>query len=220
MFNTKTYGYASGMMEQGEVSNLNFVPYVAEEGKGGSDIFSRMLKERVVFLCAPVTDQLANVIVAQLLYLEADDPNKKISMYINSPGGSVTAGMAIYDTMNFVSSPVETVVMGQACSMGAFLLAAGEPGMRKALPHSRVMIHQPLGGYSGQATDIEIHTREILGIKENLNKILAENTGQDLEKIKIDTERDYFMSAYEANDYGLVDEVYDRRKILQEDNND
>lgn len=205
---------SQGMMRQGEIENLNFVPYVVEQRNNGervSDIYSRMLSERVVFLCAPVTDQLANVIVAQLLFLEAEDPSKPISMYINSPGGSVTAGMAIFDTMQYIQPEVHTLCMGQACSMGAFLLSAGEKGHRRALPNSRIMIHQPLGGYSGQATDIEIHTKEILKIKSTLNSILAENTGKDLATIENDTERDYFMSAQESFDYGLIDHVVDNR---------
>lgn len=204
-----------GMMGQAPIEMLNYVPYVVEQRAGGervSDIYSRMLSERVIFLTSAVTDQLANVIVAQLLFLEADNPKKPISMYINSPGGSVTAGMAIFDTMQFIKPAVHTLCMGQACSMGAFLLAAGEKGHRNALPNSRIMIHQPLGGYQGQTTDIEIHTREIVGIKKRLNVILSENTGQDLEKIKSDTERDYFMSAAEATEYGLVDRVVGKNR--------
>jgi ATP-dependent Clp protease protease subunit len=204
-----------GMMGQAPIEMLNYVPYVVEQRAGGervSDIYSRMLSERVIFLTSAVTDQLANVIVAQLLFLEADNPKKPISMYINSPGGSVTAGMAIFDTMQFIKPAVHTLCMGQACSMGAFLLAAGEKGHRNALPNSRIMIHQPLGGYQGQTTDIEIHTREIVGIKKRLNVILSENTGQDLEKVKSDTERDYFMSAAEATEYGLVDRVVGKNR--------
>ena len=170
-----------------------------------------MLKERVVFLVGPVNDQSANLVVAQLLFLESENPEKDISFYINSPGGSVSAGMSIYDTMNFIKPAVSTLCMGMAASMGAFLLAAGEKGKRFSLPNSRVMIHQPLGGAQGQATDIEIHAREILRLRGDLNRILAERTGQPLEKIERDTERDYFMSAAEAQSYGLVDQVINKR---------
>ena len=175
------------------------------------DIYSRLLKERVVFLVGPVNDQSANLVVAQLLFLESENPEKDISFYINSPGGSVSAGMSIYDTMNFIKPAVSTLCMGMAASMGAFLLAAGEKGKRFSLPNSRVMIHQPLGGAQGQATDIEIHAREILRLRGDLNRILAERTGQPLEKIERDTERDYFMSAAEAQSYGLVDQVINKR---------
>jgi ATP-dependent Clp protease protease subunit len=191
------------------------VPMVVEQRSNGervSDIYSRMLTERVIFLTSTVNDQLANLIVAQMLFLEADNPSKPIHLYINSPGGSVTAGMAIFDTMQFIKPEVHTLCMGQACSMGAFLLAAGEFGHRNALPNSRIMIHQPLGGYQGQATDIEIHTREILNIKERLNTILSEKTGQDLDKIKKDTDRDFFMSAAEAAQYGIIDSVVEKNR--------
>lgn len=197
-----------------ETQNLGMVPIVIEQsgrGERAYDIYSRLLRERVIFLVGPVNDQTANLVVAQLLFLESENPDKDISLYINSPGGSVSAGMAIYDTMQFVKPAVSTLCMGIAASMGAFLLAAGEKGKRFALPNSKIMIHQPLGGTQGQATDIEIHAREILKTREQLNKILAERTGQNLEKIQADTERDYFMDAPEARTYGLVDEVIAKR---------
>ena len=190
------------------------VPMVVEQSSRGErsfDIFSRLLRERVIFLTGEVEDNMANLIVAQMLFLEAENPEKDIHLYINSPGGSVTAGMAIYDTMQFIKPDVVTYCMGQAASMGAFLLNAGAKGKRFALPNSKVMIHQPLGGMQGQATEIEIHAREILKTREQLNKILAERTGQPLEKIQRDTERDYFLSADEAKDYGLVDQVISQR---------
>ena len=190
------------------------VPMVVEQtsrGERAFDIYSRLLNERIIFLGTPVDDQIANLIVAQLLHLESEDPDKDISLYINSPGGSVYAGMAIYDTMQFVKPDVSTLCTGLAASMGAFLLAAGAKGKRFALPNSRIMIHQPSGGAQGQATDIEIQAREILKLRENLNHILAERTGQSLEKIKADSERDYFMSADAAKDYGLIDSVIARR---------
>ena len=188
--------------------NLGMVPIVIEtsgRGERAYDIYSRLLRERVVFLVGPVNDATANLVVAQLLFLESENPDKDISLYINSPGGSVSAGMSIFDTMQFIKPDVSTLCMGMAASMGAFLLAAGAKGKRFALPNSKVMIHQPLGGAQGQATDIEIHAREILKTREQLNRILAERTGQPLEKIQADTERDYYMSAAEAKDYGLVD---------------
>lgn len=194
--------------------NLGMVPIVIEtsgRGERAYDIYSRLLRERVVFLVGPVNDATANLVVAQLLFLESENPDKDISLYINSPGGSVSAGMSIFDTMNFIKPDVSTLCMGMAASMGAFLLSAGAKGKRVALPNSKVMIHQPLGGTQGQATDIEIHAREILKTREQLNKILAERTGQPLEKIQADTERDYYMSAAEAKDYGLVDQVIDKR---------
>ncbi len=190
------------------------VPIVIEQtsrGERSFDIYSRLLKERVIFLVGPVEDHMANLIVAQLLFLESENPEKDIHLYINSPGGSVTAGMAIYDTMNFIQPDVSTMCIGQAASMGAFLLAAGAQGKRFALPHSRVMIHQPLGGFQGQASDIEIHAKEILKIRETLNQELAKNTGQPLEQIEKDTDRDNFMGAYEAKAYGLIDEVLTSR---------
>jgi len=181
-------------------------------GERAYDIYSRLLKERVVFLVGPVDDHTANVIVAQLLYLESENPDKDINLYINSPGGSVSAGLAIYDTMQFIKPDVSTMCIGQAASMGAMLLAAGAKGKRYCLPHSRVMIHQPLGGYQGQATDIEIHTREILKIRSQLNDLLAHHSGQSVETIAKDTERDNFMSPEEAKEYGLIDELIDTRK--------
>jgi len=193
---------------------LGLVPMVIEQsgrGERAYDIYSRLLKERVVFLVGPVNDQSANLVVAQMLFLESENPEKDIHFYINSPGGSVSAGMSIFDTMNFIKPQVSTLCLGMAASMGAFLLAAGEKGKRFALPNSRVMIHQPLGGAQGQATDIEIHAREILRLRADLNKVLAERTGQPLEKIERDTERDYFMAAAEAAEYGLVDRVIDKR---------
>lgn len=190
------------------------VPMVVEQtarGERSYDIYSRLLKERVIFLIGPVEDHMANLVVAQMLFLEAENPDKDIHLYINSPGGSVTAGMSIYDTMQFIKPDVSTMCIGQAASMGAFLLTGGEKGKRFALPNSRVMIHQPLGGYQGQATDIEIHTREILGIREKLNGLLAEHTGQDFETIARDTDRDNFMGAQAAADYGLIDAVLNKR---------
>ena len=193
---------------------LGMVPMVIEQsgrGERAYDIYSRLLRERVIFLVGPVNDQTANVVVAQLLFLESENPDKDISFYINSPGGSVSAGMSIFDTMQFIKPDVSTLCMGIAASMGAFLLAAGAKGKRFALPNSRVMIHQPSGGAQGQATDIEIQAREILKLRESLNNILAERTGQSLEKIRADSERDYFMSADEARDYGLIDQVISKR---------
>ena len=195
-------------------NNLGYVPMVIEQsgrGERAYDIYSRLLKERVIFLVGPVDDMTANVIVAQLLFLEADNPDKDISLYINSPGGSVTAGMAIYDTMQFIKPDVSTLCIGQAASMGALLLAAGEKGKRFCLPNSRVMIHQPLGGFQGQASDIEIHAKEILFLKEKLNQILATHTGQTLKKIAADTDRDNFLSAEQSVDYGMVDQVISKR---------
>jgi len=191
------------------------VPMVVEQtsrGERSYDIYSRLLKERVIFLVGQVEDHMANLVVAQLLFLESENPDKDIHLYINSPGGSVTAGLAIYDTMQFIKPNVSTMCLGQAASMGALLLAGGAEGKRFCLPHSRMMIHQPLGGYQGQATDIEIHTREILTIREKLNRILSKHTGQNLEKIGTDTERDNFMDATTAVDYGLVDRVIERRE--------
>ncbi|MYA29224.1 MAG: ATP-dependent Clp endopeptidase proteolytic subunit ClpP [Nitrospira sp. SB0666_bin_27] len=186
------------------------IPMVIEStnrGERAYDIYSRLLKDRIIFLGAPIDDVFSNLIIAQLLFLEAEDPEKDINLYINSPGGSVTAGMGIYDTMQYVKPPITTICLGQAASMGALLLAAGTKGKRYALPNARVMIHQPMGGFQGQATEIDIHAREILKIRERLNQIMAEHTGQSLEKISQDTERDYFMSGTEARDYGLIDEV-------------
>jgi len=196
------------------ITSSGLVPMVIEQtarGERSFDIYSRLLKERVIFLVGPVEDHMANLVVAQLLFLESENPDKDIHLYINSPGGSVTAGMSIYDTMQFIKPDVATLCVGQAASMGAFLLAGGAEGKRACLPHSRVMIHQPLGGYQGQATDIEIHTREILKIRNTLNTLLAHHTGQDLETIARDTDRDNFMDATQAKDYGLVDTVLDKR---------
>ena len=193
---------------------LNLVPMVVEQtsrGERAYDIYSRLLKERLIFLVGPIDDHMANVIVAQLLFLEADNPEKDISIYINSPGGVVTAGMAIYDTMQYIKPDVSTICVGQAASMGALLLASGAAGKRYALPNSRVMIHQPLGGFQGQATDIDIHAREILTLRSRLNEILAKHTGQSLETIARDTERDNFKIAVDAQSYGLVDQVLERR---------
>ncbi|WP_422013167.1 ATP-dependent Clp endopeptidase proteolytic subunit ClpP [Roseateles sp.] len=197
-----------------ETSNLGLVPMVIEQsgrGERAYDIYSRLLRERIIFLVGPVNDGVANLVVAQMLFLESENPDKEISLYINSPGGSVSAGMSIFDTMQFIKPEVSTLCMGMAASMGAFLLAAGAKGKRFALPNSKIMIHQPLGGAQGQATDIEIHAREILKTRDALNRILAERTGQSLEKIQSDTERDYFMSAPEAQGYGLIDQVLEHR---------
>ena len=193
---------------------LNLVPMVVEQtsrGERAYDIYSRLLKERVVFMVGPVDDYMANVIVAQLLFLESENPDKDIHLYINSPGGSVTAGMAIYDTMQFIKPDVSTICIGQAASMGSFLLAAGTKGKRYALPNSRVMIHQPSGGFSGMASDIAIHAKEILSIKHRLNETLAHHTGQPVEKVERDVDRDNFMSAVEAKAYGIVDSVLESR---------
>ena len=197
-----------------ETKALNLVPMVVEQtsrGERAYDIYSRLLKERVIFLVGGVDDHVANVIVAQMLFLEAENPEKDISLYINSPGGIVTAGMAIYDTMQFIKPDVSTICVGQAASMGALLLAAGAKGKRYALPNSRVMIHQPLGGFHGQASDIEIHAREILSMKQRLNEILSKHTGQALDTVARDTERDNFKSAEAAAEYGLIDQVLERR---------
>ncbi len=201
-------------MSATETQNLGMVPIVIEQsgrGERAYDIYSRLLRERVIFLVGPVNDQSANLVVAQLLFLESENPDKDISLYINSPGGSVSAGLSVFDTMQFIKPDVSTLCMGMAASMGAFLLAAGAKGKRFALPNSKIMIHQPLGGAQGQATDIEIHAREILKTREQLNNILAERTGQPLTKIQNDTERDYFMSGDEAAAYGLIDKVITQR---------
>ena len=206
-------------MKNNEIQSLNLVPMVVEQtprGERSYDIYSRLLKERVVFLVGPVEDTVANLIIAQLLYLESENPDKDIHLYINSPGGSVSAGLAIYDTMQFIKPDVSTMCVGQAASMGSLLLAGGAKGKRYCLPHSRVMIHQPLGGFQGQATDIDIHAREILKAREQLNMILAKNTGQKLHTICDDPERDNFNSAEEARDYGLIDEVLSKREIQPE----
>ncbi len=196
------------------IKNIGLAPMVVEQSARGErayDIYSRLLKERVVFLVGPVEDYSANLIVAQLLFLESENPDKDIHLYINSPGGAVTAGMAIYDTMQFIKPDVSTLCVGQACSMGALLLAGGAKGKRHALPHARMMIHQPLGGFQGQASDIEIHTKEILKTRHILNGILSKHTGQTLERVEQDTDRDNFMSAKEAADYRLVDSVISER---------
>jgi len=200
---------------QQPITNLGLVPMVVEQSARGErayDIFSRLLKERIIFLVGPVDDNVANLVVAQLLFLESENPDKDINLYINSPGGSVTAGMSVYDTMQFVRCDVSTMCIGQAASMGAFLLGAGTPGKRYALPNARVMIHQPSGGSRGVAADIEIQAREILLMRERLNRILAQHTGQTPERIAEDTERDFWMTAHEAKDYGLVDLVQEPRK--------
>ncbi len=197
-----------------EATNLGLVPIVVEQtarGERSYDIYSRLLKERVIFVVGPIEDHMANLVVAQLLFLESENPDKDIHLYINSPGGSVSAGLAIYDTMQFVRPHVSTMCVGQAASMGALLLAGGEKGKRFCLPHSRMMIHQPLGGFQGQATDIEIHAKEILLVRDRLNRILAKHTGQALEKIEEDTERDNFMSGDESVAYGLIDKVLSER---------
>jgi ATP-dependent Clp protease, protease subunit len=197
------------------VYGLNLVPMVIEQSARGErayDIYSRLLKERVVFLVGPVADEVANLIVAQLLFLESENPDKDIHLYINSPGGSVSAGLAIYDTMQFIKPDISTMCIGQAASMGALLLAGGAHGKRNCLPHSRVMIHQPLGGFQGQATDVEIHAREILKARDRVNHILSKHTGQPLNKVEIDTERDNFMGPEEAEQYGIIDQVLYRRE--------
>ena len=207
-------GYGSPQAASQEIQGLGMVPMVIEQsgrGERSYDIYSRLLKERVIFLVGPVNDQTANLVVAQLLFLESENPDKDISFYINSPGGSVTAGMAIYDTMQFIKPDVSTLCVGMAASMGAFLLSAGTKGKRFSLPNSRVMIHQPSGGAQGQATDIEIHARDILKTRDQLNRILANNTGQTIEKIERDTERDYFMFAEDAQAYGVIDQVISKR---------
>lgn len=200
------------MVHGHEVYNM-YVPIVVEQsgrGERSYDIYSRLLKDRIVFLGGPINDEVANLVIAQLLFLEAEDPDKDIHLYINSPGGVVTAGMAIYDTMQYIKPDVSTICVGSAASMGAVLLTAGAKGKRYALPHARVMIHQPLGGVQGQATEIEIHAREILRMREELNGIIASHSGQDIERIKADTDRDNFMSAQDAVAYGLIDEVLER----------
>jgi ATP-dependent Clp protease protease subunit len=207
--------YMNGAMD---TQALNLVPIVIEQtarGERSYDIYSRLLKERVIFIVGPVEDYMANVVVAQLLFLESENPDKDIHLYINSPGGSVTAGLAVYDTMQFIKSDINTMCIGQAASMGALLLAGGTKGKRVCLPHSRMMIHQPLGGFQGQATDIDIHAREILLIREKLNRILALHTGQTLERIQQDTERDNFMGAEDAREYGLIDQILQQREIVE-----
>ncbi len=198
-----------------EATSLNLVPMVIEQtprGERSYDIYSRLLKERVIFIVGQVEDHMANLVVAQLLFLESENPDKDISVYINSPGGSVTAGLAIYDTMQFIKPDISTLCIGQAASMGAVLLAAGTKGKRYSLPHSRVMIHQPLGGYQGQASDIDIHAKEIMKIRQQLNQLLADHTGQSIDTIDKDTERDNFMGADEAAEYGLIDDILSTRR--------
>jgi len=193
---------------------MSLIPMVIEQtsrGERAYDIYSRLLKDRIIFLGTAIDDNVANTVIAQLLFLEADDPDKDIYLYVNSPGGIVTAGLAIYDTMHYIKCPVSTICIGQAASMGALLLSAGTKGKRFSLPHARIMIHQPMGGFQGQATDIEIHAREILKMKDTLNQILASATGQPLEKIRNDTDRDFFMSGEDAKNYGLVDEVITKK---------
>ncbi len=195
---------------------MQLIPIVVEQSSRGErayDIYSRLLKDRIIFLGTAVTDEVANLIIAQLLFLEAEDSDREIHFYINSPGGLVTAGLAIYDTMQYIRSPVATYCVGQAASMGALLLAAGEKGKRYALPHSRILIHQVMGSFSGQATDVDIQAREILRLREDLNRILAQHTGQPIERIQQDTDRDFYMSGYEAKNYGIVDEVIERRSL-------
>ncbi|MFH7320705.1 ATP-dependent Clp endopeptidase proteolytic subunit ClpP [Desulfurivibrio sp. D14AmB] len=199
---------------------MSLIPFVIEQtprGERSYDIYSRLLKERIIFLGTGVNDEVANVIIAQMLFLEADDPDKDITFYINSPGGVVTAGLAIYDTMRYVKCDIATLCLGQAASMAAVLLAAGTAGKRYSLPNSRILIHQPMGGFQGQASDIDIHAREILRMRQELNKILAHHSGQKLKKIQTDTERDYFMSAEEAKDYGLIDKVLLERTSTSEE---
>ncbi len=210
-----SYSSEREMLASQMASQMALVPMVVEQtsrGERSYDIFSRLLKERVIFLTGQVEDQMANLIVAQMLFLEAENPEKDIYLYINSPGGVITAGMSIYDTMQFIKPDVSTICMGQACSMGSFLLTAGTEGKRFCLPNSRVMIHQPLGGFQGQATDIEIHAREILKVKQRMNELMAKHTGKPLEQIERDTERDRFLSAAEAVEYGLVDSILTQRK--------
>jgi ATP-dependent Clp protease protease subunit len=200
---------------------MNLIPMVVEQSPRGErayDIYSRLLKERIIFLGTSVSDEIASLIIAQILFLEAEDPDKDITFYINSPGGIVTAGLAIYDTMRYVRCDIATLCMGQAASMGALLLAAGTHGKRYALPNSRILIHQPMGGFHGQATDIDIHAQEILRMRNDLNRILAQHTGQNIRKIKKDTERDYFMSAEEAKKYGIIDKVLEKRAKADEEN--
>ncbi len=199
---------------------MSLIPMVVEQtprGERAYDIFSRLLKERIIFLGTQVNDEIANLIIAQLLFLEADDPDKDITFYINSPGGVVTAGLAIYDTMQYVKCDIATLCLGQAASMGAVLLAAGAAGKRYALPNARIMIHQPMGGFQGQATDIDIHAKEILRIRKDLNRIMAGHTGQKIRKIQADTERDFFLNAAEARKYGIIDKVLDRREAVGEE---
>jgi len=197
---------------------MQLIPMVVEQSSRGErayDIYSRLLRDRIIFLGTAISDEVANLVIAQMLFLEAEDPDKEVHFYINSPGGLVTAGLAIYDTMQYIKPPVSTLCMGQAASMGALLLGAGEKGKRSALPHARILIHQPMGGFQGQATDVDIQAREILRLREDLNKIMARHTGQKIDRIQRDTERDFFMSGIQAKEYGLVDEVISRRAVLE-----
>ncbi len=205
-------------MDSREVDQVPLIPIVIEQsgrGERAYDIYSRLLKERIIFLGTPITDDVANLIIAQILFLESEDPDKDIHFYINTPGGLVTAGMAIYDTMQYVKPPISTLCIGQAASMGAVLLAAGTAGKRFALPHSRILIHQPMGGFQGPASDIEIHAREILRMREELNQVLAKHTGQPVDRIREDTDRDFFMTGQQALEYGIVDEVITRKPLLK-----
>ena len=195
---------------------MNLIPIVVEQTSRGErtyDIYSRLLKDRIIFIGTPITDELANLVIAQMLFLESEDPDKDIQLYINTPGGSITAGLAIYDTMEYVKPPISTICMGQGAGIGALLLAAGAKGKRSALPHTTILIHQPVGGFEGQATDIEIHAREILRMREELNHILARHTHQPLEKIKADIDRDLFMDGLQAKEYGIIDEVVKQRRL-------
>ena len=197
---------------------MNLIPIVVEQTSRGErtyDLYSRLLKDRIIFIGTPITDELANLVIAQMLFLESEDPDKDIQLYINTPGGSVTAGLAIYDTMQYVKPPISTICMGQGASIGALLLAAGAKGKRSALPHTRILIHQPAGGFEGQATDIEIHAREILRMREELNHILARHTDQPLEKIKADTDRELFMDGPQAKEYGIIDQVVKQKKLAR-----
>lgn len=198
------------------MANIPIVIETSGRGERAYDIYSRLLRDRIILLGTPIDDYVANLLCAQLLFLESEDPDKEINFYLNSPGGSVTAGLAVYDTMQYISAPVATLCLGQAASMAAVLLAAGTPGMRYALPHSRILLHQPMGGFQGQATDIDIQAREIIRLKGSLNQILAEHTGQNLDKVEQDTDRDYFMGAQEATDYGVIDQVLSSRKEVEE----
>ena len=198
-----------------KVTNMQLIPIVVEQSSRGErayDIYSRLLKDRIIFLGSTISDDVANLVIAQLLFLEAEDPDKEINFYINSPGGLVTSGMAIYDTMQYIKSPVATLCMGQAASMSALLLAAGAPGKRFALPHARILIHQPMGGFQGQATDVDIQAREILRLREELNEIMSKHTGQSIDRISRDTERDFYMSGIQAKEYGLLDDVISHRE--------
>ncbi|HSQ77532.1 MAG TPA: ATP-dependent Clp endopeptidase proteolytic subunit ClpP [Nitrospirota bacterium] len=199
---------------------MSLIPMVIEQtsrGERAYDIYSRLLKDRIIFLGTPIDDNVANTVIAQLLFLDADDPDKDIYLYVNSPGGVVTSGLAIYDTMNYLKSPVSTICIGQAASMGALLLAAGTKGKRFSLPHARIMIHQPIGGFQGQATDIEIHAKEILKLKDTLNQILSKHSGQPIEKIATDTDRDFFMSGEDARQYGIIDEVISKVRSVKKE---